>query len=172
MNSIEDSVRRHSSRLLAASILLAQPTLNGSAQTAPAQPVEAAAAPTPNATREPELVKLEEVVVSGIRFGIEQAIASKKENISIAETISAEDIGKLPDISIAESIARLPGIAAQRVAGRAQVISVRGLAPDFATTLLNGREQVSTGDNRGVEFDQYPSELMASVTVFKTPDAR
>ena len=66
----------------------------------------------------------------------------------------------------------MPGIAAQRVAGRAQVISVRGLAPDFATTLLNGREQVSTGDNRGVEFDQYPSELMASVTVFKTPDAR
>lgn len=57
------------------------------------------------------------------------------------------------------------------VAGRAQVISVRGLSPDFSTTLLNGREVVSTGDNRSVEFDQYPSELVSGVTVYKTPDA-
>ncbi|UMR30915.1 TonB-dependent receptor [Massilia sp. MB5] len=111
------------------------------------------------------------VKVSGIRRGIEDAISVKKDSTSIVEAISAEDIGKLPDASIAESIARLPGLAAQRVAGRAQVISVRGLSPDFATTLLNGREQVSTGDNRSVEFDQYPSELLSGVTVYKTPDA-
>ncbi len=111
------------------------------------------------------------VVVSGIRRGIEDAISVKKDSTSIVETISAEDIGKLPDVSIAESIARLPGLAAQRVAGRAQTISIRGLSPDFETTLLNGREQVSTGDNRSVEFDQYPSELMSAVTVYKTPDA-
>jgi TonB-dependent receptor len=111
------------------------------------------------------------VVVSGIRRGIEGAISVKKDSSSIVEAISAEDIGKLPDVSIAESISRLPGLAAQRVAGRAQVISVRGLSPDFSTTLLNGREQVSTGDNRSVEFDQYPSELMSGVTVYKTPDA-
>ena len=111
------------------------------------------------------------VTVTGIRRGIEDAISVKKNASNIVESISAEDIGKLPDVSIAESIARLPGLAAQRVAGRAQVISVRGLSPDFATTLLNGREQVSTGDNRGVEFDQYPSELLSGVTVYKTPDA-
>jgi iron complex outermembrane receptor protein len=111
------------------------------------------------------------VTVSGIRRGIEDAISVKKDSSSIVEAISAEDIGKLPDSSIAESIARLPGLAAQRVAGRAQVISVRGLSPDFATTLLNGREQVSTGDNRSVEFDQYPSELLSGVTIYKTPDA-
>lgn len=115
--------------------------------------------------------ELDKVVVVGIRGGIERAIDIKRESTSIVEAISAEDIGKLPDVSIAESIARLPGLAAQRVAGRAQVISVRGLSPDFATTLLNGRELVSTGDNRSVEFDQYPSELMAGVTVYKTPDA-
>ena len=114
---------------------------------------------------------LDAIVVTGIRGGIERAIDTKKNATSIVEAISAEDIGKLPDVSIAESIARLPGITAQRVAGRAQVISVRGLSPDFATTLLNGRELVSTGDNRSVEFDQYPAELMAGVTVFKTPDA-
>ena len=111
------------------------------------------------------------VVITGIRRGIESAINVKKNSDSIVESVSAEDIGKLPDNSIAESIARLPGLSAQRVAGRAQVISVRGLSPDFATTLLNGRELVSTGDNRSVEFDQYPSELLSSVTVFKTPDA-
>ena len=114
---------------------------------------------------------LDKVTVTGIRGGIERAIDIKKDATSIVEAISAEDIGKLPDVSIAESLARLPGIAAQRVAGRAQVISVRGLSPDFATTLLNGRELVSTGDNRSVEFDQYPSELMAGVTLYKTPDA-
>ncbi|MCY7316284.1 MAG: TonB-dependent receptor [Rubrivivax sp.] len=107
----------------------------------------------------------------GIRRGIESAISVKKNAGNIVEAISAEDIGKLPDNSIAESIARLPGVAAQRVAGRAQVISVRGPSPDFATTLLNGREMVSTGDNRSVEFDQYPSELVSGVTIYKTPDA-
>jgi len=111
------------------------------------------------------------VQVTGIRRGIEDAISVKKESTSIVEAISAEDIGKLPDASIAESIARVPGLAAQRVGGRAQVISVRGLSPDFSTTLLNGREQVSTGDNRSVEFDQYPSELLSGVTIYKTPDA-
>ena len=109
--------------------------------------------------------------MTGIRAGIESAISVKRDSTSIVEAISAEDIGKLPDVSIAESIARLPGLAAQRVAGRAQVISVRGLSPDFSTTLLNGREMVSTGDNRSVEFDQYPSELVSGVTVYKTPDA-
>ena len=118
-----------------------------------------------------EAVDLDKVVVTGIRASIESSIDTKKEATSIVEAITAEDIGKLPDISIAESIARLPGLTAQRVAGRAQVISVRGLSPDFATTLLNGREMVSTGDNRSVEFDQYPSELINGVTIYKTPDA-
>ncbi len=160
----------HLLRGLAVSLLVSQSALCLLAQTAPSNPPAPAASSVPV---EGEIVKLDTFVVSGagIRFGIEKSIAAKKESITIGETITAEDIGKLPDISIAESIARLPGLAAQRVAGRAQVISVRGLAPDFANTLLNGREQVSTGDNRGVEFDQYPSELIGSVTVHKTPDA-
>ncbi|MGJ4803884.1 TonB-dependent receptor [Luteimonas sp. SDU82] len=118
-----------------------------------------------------DTAELDTIVVTGIRRGIESAISVKRDSTSIVEAISAEDIGKLPDVSIAESLARLPGLSAQRVAGRAQVISVRGLSPDFSTTLLNGREMVSTGDNRSVEFDQYPSELINGVTVYKTPDA-
>ncbi|HVR81213.1 MAG TPA: TonB-dependent receptor [Luteimonas sp.] len=123
--------------------------------------------------KEEEDVKtLGTVQVTGIRGSIATSAETKRESTSIVEAISAEDIGKLPDVSIAESIARLPGLAAQRVNGRAQVIAIRGLAPDFAATLLNGREQVTTGDNRGVEFDQYPSELVNAVTVYKTPDAK
>ncbi|MBL8513867.1 MAG: TonB-dependent receptor plug domain-containing protein, partial [Betaproteobacteria bacterium] len=118
-----------------------------------------------------EAQKVDTVVVTGIRRGIEDAISLKQGSNSIVEAISAEDIGKLPDNSIAESIARLPGLAAQRVAGRAQTISIRGLSGDFAGTILNGREQVSTGDNRAVEFDQYPSELLSAVVIYKTPDA-
>jgi iron complex outermembrane receptor protein len=111
------------------------------------------------------------VVVTGIRRGIQSAITAKKKSAQIVEAVSAEDIGKLPDASIAESIARLPGIAAQRTNGRAQTLSIRGLGPDYTVTTLNGREQVSTNDNRSVEFDQYPSELISQVVVYKTPNA-
>jgi iron complex outermembrane receptor protein len=114
---------------------------------------------------------IEEVVVTGIRHGIEDAIEIKKGNDSIVEAISAEDIGKLPDTSIADSISRLPGLTSQRAEGRASAISLRGTDPGFTTALLNGREQVSTGDNRSIEFEQYPSELLSAVVVYKTPDS-
>ncbi len=111
------------------------------------------------------------VVVKGLRKGLQDSITLKRKSSSIIEAVSSEDIGKLPDVSIAESLARLPGLAGQRVNGHAQVISIRGLSPDFSTTLLNGRMQVSTGDNRAAEFDQYPSELINNAIVYKTPDA-
>jgi len=129
----------------------------------------AAQAQTPAAGQTTEDNAVEEITVTGIRASIENSIALKKASSSIVETVSAEDIGKLPDTSIAESLARLPGLTAQRLDGRAQSISVRGLGPDFNTVLLNSREQVSTSDNRGVEFDQYPSEILSGVVVYKTP---
>jgi iron complex outermembrane receptor protein len=114
---------------------------------------------------------IDEVVVTGLRKSIQDSINVKKEESSIVEVVSAEDIGKLPDASIAEAIGRLPGLAAQRTNGRAQTLSIRGLGPDFTVTTFNGREQASTNDNRTVEFDQYPSELVTQVKVYKTPDA-
>jgi len=123
------------------------------------------------ASQDDQATQVDEIVVTGIRRSIEASISAKARNTSIVEVISAEDIGKLPDVSIAESLARLPGVTMQRLDGRSQQISIRGLGPDFTTALLNGREMVTTGDNRGVEFDQFPSELMSSVIVYKTPDA-
>ncbi|MBB3778879.1 TonB-dependent receptor [Xanthomonas campestris] len=145
------------------------PTLAAAQSAAPAQATDTEQTASENTAG--AVTELDKVQVTGLRRAIEGAISVKRDSTSIVEAISAEDIGRLPDVSIAESLARLPGLAAQRVAGRAQVISVRGLSPDFSTTLLNGREVVSTGDNRSVEFDQYPSELVSGVTVYKTPDA-
>jgi iron complex outermembrane receptor protein len=114
---------------------------------------------------------IEVIEVKGFRQSLASSIAIKQESTSFVEAISAEDIGKLPDVSIAESLSRLPGLAGQRVNGRAQVISIRGMGPDFTTTLLNGRQQASSGDNRAPEFDQYPSELINGAVVYKSADA-
>lgn len=111
------------------------------------------------------------IVVTGFRAALENAVNQKKKADQVVESISAEDIGKLPDASIAESIARLPGLTSQRLSGRSNSITIRGFSPDFSTTLLNGREQTSTGDNRAVEYDQYPSEVVNRVNVYKTPMA-
>jgi iron complex outermembrane receptor protein len=111
------------------------------------------------------------IVITGIRASLAQSERIKRNQAVIIEAISAEDIGKLPDVSIADSLARLPGVTAQRLEGRDQRLSIRGLGPDFGMTLLNGREQVTVGDNRGVEYDQYPSEFFRNVIVYKSANA-
>ncbi len=113
----------------------------------------------------------DEIVVTGIRSSIQNSLDEKKRAPGIVEAISSEDIGKLPDLSIADALARLPGVTAQRVRGRSQQVSIRGLGPDFSLALLNGREVVSAGNNRGIEFDQFPSELISQGVVYKTPNA-
>ena len=110
------------------------------------------------------------VVVTGLRRSLQESLQVKRNSDEIVEVVSAEDIGKLPDESIADSLTRLPGLAGQRVQGRYQDISIRGLSPDFTSTLLDGFQQASTGDNRAAEFDQYPSELISGATVYKSPD--
>lgn len=162
------AARRPSARLprasalaLACSAVLAFPALAQQAQ-----PADAGKAPAQETAK-----TLDKVEVVGIRRSIATSVETKNESTSIVEVVSAEDIGKLPDISIADSISRLPGLTMQRVDGRAQVIHIRGMSEQFGGTLLNGREQVSTGGSRGVELDQYPAELINGVVVYKTPDA-
>jgi iron complex outermembrane receptor protein len=113
----------------------------------------------------------EDIVVTGLRASLETSARIKRNTTTIVEVVTAEDIGKLPDVSIADSLSRLPGVTAQRLEGRDQRLSIRGLGPDFGVTLLNGREQVTVGDNRGVEYDQYPAEFFRNVIVNKTANA-
>ena len=117
-------------------------------------------------------VVLDKFTVTGGFSGSLAAAAQAKEfSPSIVEVIMSEDIGKLPDISIADSLTRLTGLTTQRTNGRSQDIAIRGFTGDFSTGMLNGREQASTNLNRSVAFDQYPAELLNAVVVYKTASA-
>jgi len=162
-NTSTDTVRRRILCGLATGLLLTQPAL-------PAFGQQTTAAATP--TAEGPVVMMEKFqVTAGFAGSLAAATEAKQANRAIVEVIMAEDIGKLPDISIADSLTRLTGLTTQRTNGRSQAISIRGLTGDFSTGMLNGREQVSTGLNRAVEFDQYPAELLNGVVVYKTAAA-
>ncbi len=114
---------------------------------------------------------VEVITVTGIRGSLQRAQAIKMSSNSIVEVLSAEDIGKLPDTSVAESLARLPGVTGERRNGRTSGLSVRGFNENYVGTSLNGRELLGMGDNRGVEYDLYPTEIISNVVVYKTPEA-
>ena len=114
---------------------------------------------------------VEIIEVVGIRGSLQRAQAIKMSTNSIVEVLSAEDIGKLPDTSVAESLSRLPGLTGERRNGRTSGLSVRGFNENYVGTSLNGRELLGMGDNRGVEYDLYPSEIVSNIVVYKTPEA-
>lgn len=114
---------------------------------------------------------VEEVVVTGYAKSIATAIDMKRNADTIVQAISAEDIGGLPDKSIADSLSRLPGITVTRSSGQAGTIQVRGMGEGFVFSTLNGREQVSPNGTRAMEFSQFPSELINSVEVYMSPKA-
>jgi len=150
--------RRHLIRGFAACLLLVQPVDSLFAQAA-----SQATAPT-----EDVLVLESYEVRAGFAGSLADAALMKKKQTVISEVIAAEDIGKLPDISIADALTRLTGITTQRSDGRSQQISIRGLNGDFIPGLFNGREQVTTSMNRAIDFDQYPADLLNAVVVYKT----
>ena len=87
---------------------------------------------------------IEEVITYGkYRASLVDAISTKRNSTGIVEAISAEDIGKLPDSSIAETLARLPGLAGERVNGRTTGISVRGFKEDYTGVTMNGRSSAA-----------------------------
>lgn len=167
-----DPLRPGLVRALAFGLLMTQVIATAPAQTAATTPNDNATDATTSTGTNDQVVKLGEYTVqAGFIGSLTAAATAKAEAPTITEQIVAEDIGKLPDISIADALARLPGITTQRVNGRSQGITIRGLTGDFSTGTLNGLEQVSTSENRDVEFDQYPAELLDRVTVYKTAQA-
>lgn len=114
---------------------------------------------------------LEEVVVTGFRQSLVNALDKKRASDMVTEQLSADDLGSLPDVSMADALTRLPGISAVRTGGQAAEINIRGMSGGFVFSTLNGREQVSTSGSRSIEFDQYPSELISSAAVYKSPKA-
>ena len=115
---------------------------------------------------------LNEFTVNGSYAGsLEMAAELKQNSNAIVEVIAPEDIGVLPDVSIADDLVRLTGLTSERVNGRNQEITIRGLDPDFNVCTVDGVEQATTGDNRDAQYDQYPSELIGGATVYKTGQA-
>lgn len=111
------------------------------------------------------------VVVTGYRGSLIRSLDEKRAADTVTEQLSADDLGSLPDVSIADALTRLPGISAIRTGGKASEINIRGLSGIFVHTTLNGREQVATSGSRSVEFAQYPSELISGATVYKSQKA-
>lgn len=132
---------------------------------------EAAATAAPAAPSAPVAGEIQQVNVTGIRASVRNALAAKEASNSMVEVVSSEDIGKLPDTTIAESLARLPGLSSGLDRGNASQIVARGMGPRFIGATLNGRELASSEPNRAVRFEQFPSESLSGATVYKSQNA-
>lgn len=126
-------------------------------------------------------VESEEMIVTGFRQSLEAARDIKRANAHSTDAIVAEDIGKMPDLNLAESLQRVPGIAITREGGEGRNITVRGLGPGFTRTTLNGMEvPASTGGldssggvnrSRDFDFNVFGSELFNKIVIHKSSTA-
>jgi iron complex outermembrane recepter protein len=129
---------------------------------------------------------LEEVVVTGIRASLDQSLEVKKQATTVEEVITAEDIGKMPDKNIADSLQRVPGVTTSSAGANEggfdenDRVSMRGTNPSLTQTLINGHN-VAAGDwfvldqtstvGRSVSYTLLPSELVSQVVVHKSSEA-
>lgn len=115
---------------------------------------------------------VEEVLVTGkFAQSLQNAMEIKRNSATVVEAISAEDIGQLPDVSISDSLKRLPGLAQDRDRGNGSQISIRGMGGMLGFTTLNGREVAILEETRNIRYDQFPAELINGAQVYKTPQA-
>ena len=114
---------------------------------------------------------LDEVVVTGYRKSLEDSLEVKRNSELVVEAVSGGDIGALPDVTIAESLVRLPGINGTRDRGNQSQATLRGLGPRLVLGLVNGREVASSEPSRNVRWEIYPSEVVAGADVYKSQAA-
>lgn len=129
----------------------------------------------PTTTTAAESQPLEEVTVTGYRQSIEQSLDQKREANAFVDVITAEDVGKFPDKNVADSLQRVPGIVITRDGGEGSRVSIRGLEADLTLTQLNGNYIASAdSDNpaRSFNYILLPSNMIESIEVFKSPEAR
>jgi TonB-dependent receptor len=139
-----------------------------------------AAAPAAAAAAAESGEEVETVVVTGFRASLQSAADAKRDSITITDSVFAEDIGKFPDLNIAESLSRVPGVLISReVNGEGLNISIRGLGTSFTKTVINGAQisvassgrADSQNTNREIDLDLFPTELFARLDVNKSPVA-
>ncbi|RYY04813.1 MAG: TonB-dependent receptor [Gammaproteobacteria bacterium] len=125
--------------------------------------------PTVNAQE--AAVEPEEIVITGMRASLEKAIAVKQENTHVMEALSMDDINATPAITVAEALVRLPGVNGARDRGNESQAAIRGLGPRMVLGTVNGREVASPEPGRAIRYEQYPSEVVSGVEVYKTQSA-
>lgn len=114
---------------------------------------------------------LEEVIVTGLAASQQRNLEAKRFAESVVDVITAEEIGKLPDTTIADTLQRVPGVQIRRSAGEGSTVNVRGMPQ--VTTLLNGEQFLSAGSITTVQpdFTDIPASLISSLAVHKSPTA-
>ncbi len=146
------------------------------------EPGQAAAAPDPAQAQTAAEPDPERIVVTGFQRSLQEARRLKKLSNIELDVIVAEDMAKFPELNLAESLQRLPGVQITREAGEGRRISLRGLGPDFARVQLNGMEVLgnvdSAQDSRGqrsrdrsFDFNIFASELFSKAQIEKTYEA-
>lgn len=111
---------------------------------------------------------LEEVVVTGIRGSLSRALDIKRDAAGVVDSIEAEDIGKFPDLNVAESLQRVTGVSIDRSGGEGQQVTIRGLGPQFNTVLVNGRQIANDSGGREFNFDILPANMITGANVYKS----
>lgn len=109
-----------------------------------------------------------DIVVTGIRASLRSSAALKRNASQIVDAVSAEDVGKFPDVNIAESLQRVTGVAIDRNGGEGQFITVRGLGPQFNTVLVNGRIMATDNAGREFSFDVLSPNMIQRTEVYKS----
>ncbi len=124
---------------------------------------------------------LDSVVVTGFRDSLAEALDVKRNSSGVVDAIVAEDIAAFPDLNLAESLQRIPGVSIDRVGGEGRQITVRGLGADFTRIRINGMEALATSGasdssgasnrGRGFDFNTFASDLFNEIRVTKTTAA-
>ncbi|HUG74040.1 MAG TPA: TonB-dependent receptor [Steroidobacteraceae bacterium] len=113
-------------------------------------------------------VELEEVLVSGTRATLANSVAMQRESDKVSSVIDSDGAGDFPDINVAESLRRLPGISLENDQGEGRYVTVRGLNTDLNAMTINGVSTASPENRRGIMLDGVPTDLLDSMTVYKT----
>ena len=115
---------------------------------------------------------IEEVVTTGIKSSLKDAIDIKRSNVGVMEAITAEDFGKFPDGNLAESLARVAGVAIDRSNVEGEGVAVRGFGPELNLVTLNGRQMPTVpgqwGGGRSFNFGDIASPGVAAVELYKS----
>lgn len=116
--------------------------------------------------------EVEGITVTGLRGGQVRSVNEKRQALSIMDAISADEIGKLPDLNVAESAQRVPSVTIRNDRGEGRFISIRGTPPNRNNVTFNGQVMASAAGTRATALDLVPSEMVSSIEVTKavTPD--